>query len=428
MLDEAMGRCADYIEENLQTDVNAEELAALSGFSVYHFYRLFQQSFGMPVMRYILRRRLSHAIYEMKMGGPGIDAALRYGFDTYAGFYRAFQREFGCTPSQYLKEGRARMPVRPDPGKETPMCLNRKKRMEILKNWGLEDRDTAQFYHANGQLAENVFAVGEDMILKCTADRGRAARNMALSRLLVREGLLAAVPVPALDGRDSVEAAGLTCTVARRLPGQPLAAAAFYADPALAPRLGEAIGRMHRALKAAQAAVDDADMLEAVKSWALEGTKKALGPDGALCEKYLPAFAALYPTLPRQIIHRDANPGIVIAGEDGWGFVDFDLSERNARIFDPCYAATAILSESFEEGNAEKLDRWIGIFRGILAGYDGVVHLTENERRAAPLMILANQMICVAWFREQGRYPEILDTNIAMTRWIMANMEKISLA
>ena len=40
---EEVQRCADYIEENMQTDVTARELAALSGFSAYHFYRLFQQ-------------------------------------------------------------------------------------------------------------------------------------------------------------------------------------------------------------------------------------------------------------------------------------------------------------------------------------------------------------------------------------------------
>ena len=84
------------------------ELADQAGFSLFHYYRLFQQSTGLPVMQYILRRRLLHGIYAIKQGSSMIDASLRYGFDTYAGFYKAFCREFGATPSAFLESGRVR--------------------------------------------------------------------------------------------------------------------------------------------------------------------------------------------------------------------------------------------------------------------------------------------------------------------------------
>ena len=47
----------DYIEENLQTEITAAELAAQAGFSLFHYYRLFQQATGLPVMQYILRSK-----------------------------------------------------------------------------------------------------------------------------------------------------------------------------------------------------------------------------------------------------------------------------------------------------------------------------------------------------------------------------------
>ena len=56
-------RSLDYIEENLQTDITAAELAQAAGFSLFHYYRLFQQATGLPVMQYILRRRLLHGVY-----------------------------------------------------------------------------------------------------------------------------------------------------------------------------------------------------------------------------------------------------------------------------------------------------------------------------------------------------------------------------
>jgi len=46
--------CIDYIEENLKAEISTEELASLTGFSLYHFQRVFSGLVGMPVARYIL--------------------------------------------------------------------------------------------------------------------------------------------------------------------------------------------------------------------------------------------------------------------------------------------------------------------------------------------------------------------------------------
>ena len=71
----------DYIEENLRTEITAAELAEMAHVSLFHYYRQFQQATGLPVMQYILRRRLLHGVYAMKQGSTKIDAALMYGFD-----------------------------------------------------------------------------------------------------------------------------------------------------------------------------------------------------------------------------------------------------------------------------------------------------------------------------------------------------------
>ena len=81
---ELIQNCIDYIEENLKTEITAAELADRAGFSIFHFYRLFQAETGMPVMQYILKRRLLNAIYEIAQGRKKIDVAQEYGFDTYA--------------------------------------------------------------------------------------------------------------------------------------------------------------------------------------------------------------------------------------------------------------------------------------------------------------------------------------------------------
>ena len=41
----------DYIEENLKAEITAQELAEMAGFSIYHYYKVFQNAVGIPVMQ-----------------------------------------------------------------------------------------------------------------------------------------------------------------------------------------------------------------------------------------------------------------------------------------------------------------------------------------------------------------------------------------
>jgi len=404
----------DFIEENLQTELTAAELAHAAGFSLFHYYRLFQQATGLPVMQYILRRRLLHGVYAIRNGSTGVDAALLYGFDTYAGFYKAFRREFGTTPSAFLRSGRAKRPYRIDITREEHMTVTHKKAAQILRHWNLGEAAIADLYaEGTGSRNNNACRVGEDFILKHTANPGRLKTHIELSRALENAGLLGAVPIPTTDGADYVQDGELYFCLIRRLPGKPLSAHRLTGGEARF--AGESLGRLHLALAGLEACVAEADLLATVRDWALPRAKEALQLTDAFCRDYLDRFAALYPELPRQIIHRDPNPGNIICADGQGGFIDFELAERNVRIYDPCYAAAAVLSETFGPEN----DRWLTLCRELLRGYDRVAHLTQAERRAVPLILLANQFVCVAWFAEQDQYAELFETNKRMTAWLI---------
>ena len=410
----------DYIEDNLQTEIAAAELAEMAGFSLFHYYRLFQQATGMPVMQYILRRRLLHGVYAMKQGSTKTDAALLYGFDTYAGFYKAFCREFGSSPSDFLKSGRTKRPYRIDITKEESMTVTHKKAARILKHWNLEGETIADIYYdGTGNKNDNACYVGEQYILKHTANLGKLKKHIAVSKALHSVGLLSAVPVPTADGAEFIPDGELYFYLTRRLPGQQLASHRFADGDGRF--VGEILGQLHLALSGIEDCVSEADFLATVRDWALPGAKAALNLSDAFCEEYLDTFANLYPKLPRQIIHRDPNPGNIICSHDQWGFIDFDLAERNARIYDPCYAATAVLSETFGQNNGG----WLGIYRNIICGYDSVANLTDAERQAIPYVILANQFVCVAWFAGEDKYAQILQINKKMTLWLIAEFEKL---
>ena len=88
-----------------------------------------------------------------------------------------------------------------------------------------------------------------------------------------------------------------------------------------------------------------------MKDWALTKIKRILPLPESFRQEYLHAFGELYTGLPKQIIHGDPNPANIIVSHGEWGFIDFELSKSSLRMYDPCYAALAILSESFDSND-----------------------------------------------------------------------------
>lgn len=108
-------------------------------------------------------------------------------------------------------------------------------------------------------------------------------------------------------------------------------------------------------------------------------------------------------------------------GDEVSGFIDFDLSEINIRLWDVCYFATGILSESSDE----EYEKWPEILAGILRGYDLEAKLTLEEKQAVFYAICSIQMICIAFFESNNIYKELAKTNRQMFKFIIQNKEKI---
>lgn len=430
MYKERIQKVIDYIEDNLKAEITAAELSDMSGYSLFHFYRVFQSSVGMPVMQYIIRRRLLNAIYEIGSGHKKTDAALGYGFDTYAGFYKSFVRELGYTPAEYLRKFKVKKPYKINIFQEEHIMVSNKKITELLTLWGLQDEKISDVvYGETGQTSDTAKYVGEDYILKYTNNLGNVNKAIDISKALENVGLATLSVIPTLEGKDYIENGELYFYLARKVKGDSILASKVYLDEyeKNARFIGEIIGQLDLALEKIDVVVDEADTFAAARDFALPKLKEMLPIEDNFANKYLNTMEDLYPKLPRQIIHRDPNPSNIIVSGDKWGFIDFDLSERNVRIYDPCYAATAILSESFEDGNEDKLSRWISIMKEILTGYDTVVHLSDEEKKAVPYIILSNQFISTAWFADKDKYKDIYDVNVKMTKWIIKNIDRISI-
>lgn len=101
----AVQRMQDYIETNLNRVVTLAELARAAGYSPWHSSRIFRELTGKAPFDYIRSLRLSRAAMKLRDEPVRvIDVALDFVFDSHEGFTRAFSREFGLAPKQYMKK------------------------------------------------------------------------------------------------------------------------------------------------------------------------------------------------------------------------------------------------------------------------------------------------------------------------------------
>ncbi|MDD2647435.1 MAG: phosphotransferase [Eubacteriales bacterium] len=419
----------DFIEQNLKAEISAEELSARSGYSSTHYCRLFLSAVGIPIQRYIAKRRLLWAAYGIANGKKQIDAALEYGFDTSAGFYKAFMREFGCSPSYYARRFRARKPYRVNLLKEERLMITHKKVSKLLENWGLQGETVSAVILSAGLISENTFRIGDKYILKALTSLGAIKKSAEISRLLYAKGLSQAEMMKTKDGMDYAEDGEVYYTLTPKIDGEPISAREMYDEnaPITGETLGEIIGRLHLALESSDIIVcNESNLLkEALDS--LPAAKRFAGLSDSFCDDFTNAAAGFDGKLPVKIIHRDINPGNILFKNGRLaGFIDFDLSQRGIRLFDACYAATAILSESLDIGADEKMEKWTEIYRGIIRGYDKTVRLNDAEKRAAAYVLFSIELICTAYFAGLEKYEELAQTNARMLRWMAANKERLS--
>ena len=96
----------DYIERNLDGDLDIGDIAGAAALSPFYYQRIFGALCGMTVGEYIRARRMTLAAQELAGSGIRvIDAAVKYGYDSPDSFARAFQRFHGITPSQAREPG-----------------------------------------------------------------------------------------------------------------------------------------------------------------------------------------------------------------------------------------------------------------------------------------------------------------------------------
>lgn len=92
----------DYIDKHYAEEIDLDTIAERSGFSKFHFSRLFKQYTDMTFCDYLSYRRIKAA--EELLSGPDLsitEVAIQSGFPSISTFNRIFKQKHGCTPTEY---------------------------------------------------------------------------------------------------------------------------------------------------------------------------------------------------------------------------------------------------------------------------------------------------------------------------------------
>lgn len=421
----------DYIEENLKTEITADELSKISGFSTYHYYHIFRTYVGMPVLAYITKRRLQHAIYEAKYGKNLVSVALEYGFDTHAGFFKAFKRQYGCSPKKYLKLALVKKPVLINLKEESKIMLTQTQIRKLLSNWEVDIKSEINTtYKSGGAIkSDNTWCIGEKYIFKTGKNISGLRTHIEIANALEDEEMIVTCPIKTKKGEDFLIVDDRFYVLLKRIVGEFLTPEERYSGNRIetGKKYGNAIGKLHKVLENQNNNIDikDSNLYKTVIEWALPETRRIMEQWGCplsndFFDNYIENFKELYSKLPRHVIHRDANPSNILFNNGKIsGFIDFEISERNIRLFDPCYCATGILSEAQKIRDGFK--KWSELLFGVIKGYDDICNLTKEEKQAIPYVIYSIQMIFIAWLNGKEEYKNLAMDNRKMLLWIWEN-------
>ena len=100
---QAVYRAVYYIEQHYNEELTLEILAKVSGFSKYHFHRIFSAILGESLNTFIRRVRLSASSGKLVRGNLVTKVARESGYETPASFAKAFKENFGCSPKEFSK-------------------------------------------------------------------------------------------------------------------------------------------------------------------------------------------------------------------------------------------------------------------------------------------------------------------------------------
>ena len=94
-----VSRAVSYIEENLLSLRDVDEVCRELYVSKSHLHHLFMEQMGISPKKYVTEKRLELAKRELTLGAKATELYAACGFSDYSSFFRAYKKHFGHSPA-----------------------------------------------------------------------------------------------------------------------------------------------------------------------------------------------------------------------------------------------------------------------------------------------------------------------------------------
>ncbi|MFT4146032.1 MAG: CD3324 family protein [Mobilitalea sp.] len=263
---------------------------------------------------------------------------------------------------------------------------------ELIKEWGIEC-NPVQIYHS-------AWNINDTYILKVYDDSSALQRNIVMMRTLKEEGVLVPGIIGLPDGRDYLELEDKLYVLTSKLKGNNIVDIMEYKEDWLF-EFGRILANLHLAFLKCESKISywNNSMIEEMRGWVSKDLLK-FNPDYLTQEEIketVNELADIYEELPKQLIHRDVYLGNFLFDHGNFsGYIDFDLSQRNIRIFDLCYFLLGLYSGDAKFRMKEK--DWYNIVRQVVRGYHSIAKLNAAELKAIIAVMKNIELLFVAYF------------------------------
>jgi AraC family transcriptional regulator len=91
-----------FMRARIDAPPRLDEIAAIAGFSPFHFHRIFKAATGEGPSEFVVRHRLERAAFDLRSTRKRVtEIATRCGYETPSAFARAFSARFGMSPTAF---------------------------------------------------------------------------------------------------------------------------------------------------------------------------------------------------------------------------------------------------------------------------------------------------------------------------------------
>ena len=98
-------RAVEFVLDRIDTPPSPADIASYSGYSAFHFSRLFALAVGESVSEFVRRIRLERSAWQLENTPYSVtEIAFQAGYGSLEGYSRAFRQEFLISPSEFRAE------------------------------------------------------------------------------------------------------------------------------------------------------------------------------------------------------------------------------------------------------------------------------------------------------------------------------------